>query len=54
MMLGRAGIESIVIDHTGRGRSPHWVKVKNPASPAMVRARDVDWSRKQAFHFGNR
>jgi ATP-dependent DNA ligase len=23
------------------GRSPHWVKVKNPASPAMKRAKDA-------------
>ena len=23
------------------GRSPHWVKVKNPASPAMNRAKDA-------------
>jgi bifunctional non-homologous end joining protein LigD len=22
------------------GRSPHWIKVKNPASPAMKRAED--------------
>jgi bifunctional non-homologous end joining protein LigD len=27
------------------GRSRPWVKVKNPASPAMTRARDVDWSK---------
>jgi bifunctional non-homologous end joining protein LigD len=26
------------------GRSPHWVKVKNPASPAMHRAQEIDWS----------
>jgi len=25
------------------GRSPHWVKVKNPASPAMTRAKEVEW-----------
>jgi ATP-dependent DNA ligase len=25
------------------GRSPHWVKVKNPASPAMLRAKDGPW-----------
>lgn len=26
------------------GRSPDWIKVKNPASPAMTRAKEVDWS----------
>ena len=33
---------SIGIGRTGQA---HWVKVKNPASPAMRRALDVDWSR---------
>ena len=27
------------------GRSPHWVKVKNPKSSAMMRAKDIDRSR---------
>jgi bifunctional non-homologous end joining protein LigD len=44
------GLEGLVSKRRDRpyraGRSPHWVKVKNTASPAMVRARDVDWSRK--------
>ena len=26
------------------GRSSHWVKVKNPASLAMIRAKDIEWS----------
>jgi bifunctional non-homologous end joining protein LigD len=30
------------------GRSPDWVKVKNPASPAMTRAEDIEWSKKPA------
>jgi ATP-dependent DNA ligase len=25
------------------GRSPDWLKVKNPDSPAMVRAREGEW-----------
>ena len=25
------------------GRSPHWVKVKSPASAAMTRAMEVEW-----------
>jgi bifunctional non-homologous end joining protein LigD len=42
------GLEGLVSKHPDRsyraGRSPHWAKVKNPASPAMTRAADVDWS----------
>jgi hypothetical protein len=26
------------------GRSKHWIKIKNPNSPAMQRAAEVDWS----------
>jgi bifunctional non-homologous end joining protein LigD len=44
------GLEGLVSKHRERpyraGRSSHWVKVKNPASPAMTRAREVDWSRR--------
>jgi bifunctional non-homologous end joining protein LigD len=25
------------------GRSPHWIKVKNPKSPAMLRVEDGSW-----------
>jgi hypothetical protein len=25
------------------GRSGHWLKIKNPDSPAMIRAREVEW-----------
>jgi bifunctional non-homologous end joining protein LigD len=25
------------------GRSPHWVKVKNPAAPAVKREAEEDW-----------
>jgi hypothetical protein len=43
------GLEGLVSKHRDRpyraGRSPHWIKVKNPASPAMTRAKDIDWSR---------
>jgi ATP-dependent DNA ligase len=27
------------------GQSKHWIKVKNPKSPAMKRAAEIDWSR---------
>jgi len=27
------------------GRCTHWIKVKNPASLAMNRAAEIDWSR---------
>src|SRR6185437_1549264 len=42
------GLEGLVSKRRDRpyraGRSPHWVKVKNPASPAMTRAKEVEWS----------
>jgi len=41
----KLGLEGLVSKHKGRsyraGRSPHWIKVKNPASPAMHRAKDA-------------
>jgi len=41
------GLEGLVSKRQDRpyraGRSPHWVKVKNPASPAMTRAKEVEW-----------
>ena len=43
--MGREGLVSKHRDRPYRaGRSSHWVKVKNPALPAMRRAADVDWS----------
>jgi len=27
----------------GRGRSPHWVKVKDPKAPAVKREAEEDW-----------
>ena len=27
------------------GRSPHWVKVKNPKAPAVKREAEEDWGR---------
>jgi hypothetical protein len=27
------------------GRSPHWVKVKNPKAPAVTREAEEDWGR---------
>jgi bifunctional non-homologous end joining protein LigD len=42
------GLEGMVSKHRDRpyrgGPCRHWVKVKNPASPAMKRAAEVDWS----------
>jgi ATP-dependent DNA ligase len=42
------GLEGIVSKRQDRpyrgGRSPHWIKVKNPDSPAMTRAKEVEWS----------
>jgi bifunctional non-homologous end joining protein LigD len=43
------GLEGLVSKHRDRayrgGPCNHWVKVKNPNSPAMKRAAEVDWSR---------
>ena len=42
--MGLEGLVSKRRDSAYRaGRSPHWVKVKNPASAAMTRAKDVEW-----------
>ena len=45
----RMGLEGLVSKRRDRayrgGRCLHWVKVKNPNSPAMKRAAEVDWSR---------
>jgi bifunctional non-homologous end joining protein LigD len=43
----KLGLEGIVSKHRDRayraGRSLHWLKVKNPASPAMMRVEDGSW-----------
>jgi bifunctional non-homologous end joining protein LigD len=43
----KLGLEGIVSKHRDRayqaGRSTNWIKVKNPASPAMQRAEDRRW-----------
>jgi bifunctional non-homologous end joining protein LigD len=43
------GLEGLVSKRRDRayrgGRCKHWIKVKNPDSPAMKRAAEVDWSR---------
>ena len=43
------GCEDIVSKRLGsiyrRGRSPHWVKVKNPNAPAVMREAEEDWGR---------
>jgi bifunctional non-homologous end joining protein LigD len=45
----RLGCEGIVSKRLGsiyrRGRSPLWIKVKNPNAPAVTRERDEDWGR---------
>jgi bifunctional non-homologous end joining protein LigD len=41
------GLEGLVSKHRKRpyraGRSTHWIKIKNPKSPAMLRAKDGSW-----------
>jgi bifunctional non-homologous end joining protein LigD len=45
----KLGCEGIVSKRLGSlyrsGRSPHWVKVKNPKAPAVKREAEEDWSR---------
>jgi ATP-dependent DNA ligase len=43
----RIGLEGIVSKRLSApyrsGRSTEWLKIKNPDSPAMVRAREAEW-----------
>jgi len=43
------GCEGIVSKRLGsiyrRGRSPNWIKVKNPNAPAVKREAEEDWGR---------
>jgi bifunctional non-homologous end joining protein LigD len=47
----RLGCEGIVSKRLGsvyrRGRSPLWLKVKNPKAPAVKREAEEDWGRKR-------
>jgi bifunctional non-homologous end joining protein LigD len=44
----RLGCEGIVSKRVGSpyrsGRSPHWLKIKNPKAPAVIREAEEDWS----------
>jgi bifunctional non-homologous end joining protein LigD len=46
-MMGARGCEGIVSKRLGStyrsGRSKHWVKVKNPAAPAVRREAEEEW-----------
>ena len=46
----KLGCEGIVSKRLGstyrRGRSPLWIKVKNPNAPAVKREAEEDWGRK--------
>ena len=45
----KLGCEGIVSKRLGSlyrsGRSPHWVKIKNPRAPAVRREAEEDWGR---------
>jgi bifunctional non-homologous end joining protein LigD len=45
----KMGLEGIVSKRLGSryrsGRSPDWLKFKNPAAPAMKREAEEDWGR---------
>jgi bifunctional non-homologous end joining protein LigD len=47
----KLGCEGIVSKRLGSpyrsGRSPHWVKVKNPKAPAVTREAEEDWGAKR-------
>jgi bifunctional non-homologous end joining protein LigD len=47
----KLGCEGIVSKRLGsmyrRGRSPHWLKVKNPNAPAVKREAEEDWGGKR-------
>jgi bifunctional non-homologous end joining protein LigD len=49
MIRTKLGCEGIVSKRLGSlyrsGRSPHWIKVKNPKSPAVKREAEEDWGR---------
>ncbi len=46
----KLGCEGIVSKRLGSpyrsGRSPNWLKIKNPAAPAVKREAEEDWSRR--------
>jgi bifunctional non-homologous end joining protein LigD len=50
----KLGCEGIVSKRVGSlyrsGRSPHWVKVKNPKAPAVKREAEEDWGTKRWSH----
>jgi bifunctional non-homologous end joining protein LigD len=47
----KLGCEGIVSKRLGSfyrsGRSPHWLKIKNPAAPAVKREAEEDWGRRR-------
>ena len=47
----RLGLEGIVSKRKGSsycsGRSPDWLKMKNPAAPAVKREAEEDWGKKK-------
>ena len=49
----KMGLEGIVSKRLGSryvsGRSPHWLKLKNPSHPAVKREFEEDWGRTQAL-----
>jgi bifunctional non-homologous end joining protein LigD len=47
----KLGCEGIVSKRLGSlyrsGRSPHWLKIKNPKTPAVKREAEEDWGKKR-------
>ena len=50
LKAGKMGLEGIVSKRLGSryrsGRSPDWLKMKNPAAPAVQREAEEDWGRR--------
>ena len=46
---GQCGLDRLFADHRfvrHAGRTDHWIKVKNPAAPAVKREAEEDWARR--------
>jgi hypothetical protein len=46
---GKRGLNRLFADHRfvrHASRTDHWIKVKNPAAPAVKREAEEDWARR--------
>jgi ATP-dependent DNA ligase len=47
IMARRNGVSKRLGSSYRSGRSPHWVKIKNPKAPAVTREAEEDWGSKR-------